>query len=205
MIEIRLEKAGKRFEKNWIFRNLNLHLNAGEHLAILGANGSGKSTLSACLGGFSSLSEGAVRHYTNMRQITPDLLYTHVSFAAPYSTLFEHLSLREHIALQGRFKPWQDGYSAETVVELTGLASHSKKPLRQFSSGMKQRVRLTLALASQSPLTLLDEPLSHLDSSGSSWYKELIQRLLQNKTVIVASNHNAQEVFFCTQTIDLSS
>ena len=69
---------------------------------------------------------------------------------------------------------------------------------------MKQRVKLGLAMFSNSSLILLDEPISNLDKNGILWYKRNIKSILKDRIVIVCSNDIEDEYFFCTKRIDLS-
>jgi ABC-type multidrug transport system ATPase subunit len=68
---------------------------------------------------------------------------------------------------------------------------------------MKQRIKLALAVLSDAPVLLLDEPLSNLDKNGFHWYKELIQQYTADKTIIVCSNNIEEEIFFCDKRIDI--
>lgn len=74
--------------------------------------------------------------------------------------------------------------------------------ISQFSSGMKQRLKLGLALLSEVPVVLLDEPTSNLDRKGIEWYQDLIDKFGQNRILIVCSNE-PREYEFCQQKIVL--
>jgi ABC-type multidrug transport system ATPase subunit len=90
------------------------------------------------------------------------------------------------------------------VIGLTGLSHAADKFVKQFSSGMKQRLKLSLAILSDTPLLLLDEPVSNLDKAAIQWYKEMIARYTAERTVIVCSNNIEEEHFFCTRQINIS-
>ncbi|NBQ48017.1 MAG: ATP-binding cassette domain-containing protein, partial [Sphingobacteriia bacterium] len=77
------------------------------------------------------------------------------------------------------------------------------KFIRQYSSGMKQRLKLALALLADTPLLLLDEPLSNLDRSGAAWYQQMITDYTAKRTVIVCSNAIEEEHFFCERALDV--
>jgi ABC-type multidrug transport system ATPase subunit len=88
------------------------------------------------------------------------------------------------------------------MIQLIGLENATHKQIRYFSSGMKQRLKLALAIFSTSPILLLDEPCSNLDKEGYALYKELIQKYAMHKLIIVGSN-DPEEYAFCTQQINL--
>ena len=77
------------------------------------------------------------------------------------------------------------------------------KQIRQFSSGMKQRVKLVMAILSHVPMILLDEPTMNLDKSGISWYLELISQFAGNRTVIICSNLHQTESAFARQSLQI--
>lgn len=88
---------------------------------------------------------------------------------------------------------------------LARLEKFMDQPLRFFSSGMKQRVRLILALQADVPIVLLDEPISNLDRDGILWFHGLIKELPETTAVIICSNHIQDEVSLCSETIDLAT
>lgn len=196
---ITLRKAGKKFGKEWIFRGMDLEIEPGSKLAVTGGNGSGKSTLLQIISGFVLLTEGTV----NYGNISPEEIHKHVSFASPYLQLPEDLSLREIIEHTAHFKPFYNNRKAKEVIEYSGLLHAADKPVKQFSSGMKQRLKLSLALMSDTPIVLLDEPVSNLDAKAIGWYRQMIGEFTGGRTVIVCSNSIPAEYDFCTLTVDV--
>lgn len=201
-MDIRLEKVGKRYRLEWIIRNLNLEIQSGERLAIEGPNGSGKSTLQKMLTGHLSPSSGSIEFSSNGTVLDRDNLYKQVSIAAPYIDLVEDFTLEEQIQFHQGFRPLIDGYDTETLIELSGLKSSRKKMIRFFSSGMKQRIKLLLAIFSKAELLLLDEPSTNLDRAGIEWYIKLLAQHIGNRTLIVASNIE-EDFGLCTRRINI--
>jgi ABC-type multidrug transport system ATPase subunit len=74
------------------------------------------------------------------------------------------------------------------------LSQALDKPLHNFSSGMQQRLKLGLAVLSDAPLLLLDEPTSHLDKAGQKWYHELLLGHIHQRTVVIATNEPEKDV-----------
>lgn len=203
-LQIDLTGAGKKFFRNWIFRKLDLSIAPGEKIALLGSNGSGKSTLLQILAGYESLSEGTLRYARSGKVVERDAVFRDISLAAPYLELIEEFTLWEIIHFHFRMKkPWND-FSSRQILELTGLEASKDKVFKYFSSGMKQRAKLALAILSDTDVVLLDEPLSNLDKNGEDWYRNLAVEYLKDRTVIVCSNRHESEYFFCEKQLDLS-
>lgn len=198
MKQISLIDAGKRFNKDWIFQSLNVEFEQGQHYAIIGNNGSGKSTLLQTLSGYTTLSKGTIE----WKNADSQTAYDQISIAAPYLELVEELTTIEHFKFHATFKSLVDTLSIQEMIQLIGLENATHKQIRYFSSGMKQRLKLALAIFSTSPILLLDEPCSNLDKEGYALYKQLIQQYAMHKLIIVGSN-DPEEYAFCTQQINL--
>lgn len=199
---ISLANVGRRFNQEWIFRNVDYSFLSGEKYAVLGPNGSGKSTLLSVLLGSLSPSEGAISYKSGV-DIPVEEIYKSISFAAPYLDLIEEFTLQETINFHFKFKAFYEGMNAESVLDLLGLAKSQDKALKYFSSGMKQRTKLALACCSNTPILLLDEPTSNLDKQGMGWYLELIERFSVNRTLIIGSNQES-EYSFCNHFVELT-
>lgn len=202
MMKIKLSEVGKRFNREWIFRNLNLEFSTGRNYAITGPNGSGKSTLLQIIAGATTLSEGEVQYFFLNRQLPVEKIFTHISIAAPYMELVEEMTLIEFLNFHSRLKPWLPGMSTTQIISVLKLESAGHKQIRYFSSGMKQRVKLAQAVFSNVPLVLLDEPSTNLDAEGIILYKNLIKNFCADRLVIVSSN-DIDEYDFCEIAIDL--
>jgi ABC-type multidrug transport system ATPase subunit len=201
---IRLNKSGKKFGREWIFRNVDHVFEPGSCTAILGANGSGKSTLLQVISGYVIPSEGTIEYIENNVALPQHDVHRHFSFASPYQELMEEFTLRESVEFQNRFRKWKNNLSNEDVISRSGLAHAADKQIRHYSSGMKQRARLIMAILAESETLLLDEPTSNLDKSAQKWYGDLITEFRGNQTVIVCSNQITEEYFFCTETLEIS-
>ena len=193
MIQIVASACGKKYRGKWVFRNLDFAIEPGQHFAITGKNGSGKSTLIKILAGYIKPSEGTVHWKHNQASLLPETLFKHVFVAAPYIEPIEEFTFPELIQFQRRFKPFTGSLSTAEIIKITNLEESKEKPLQFYSSGMKQRAMLTLALLSKSMLLLLDEPCVNLDKEAKSWYAELLYRFGKDKTLVIASNHNQEE------------
>ncbi len=198
-----LNKAGKKFYREWIFRNLDLTLEAGSKWVILGPNGSGKSTLLQILSGATGLTEGEIKFHADSVEIPVDEIFHSISISAPYLELIEEFTLAEIIHFHFKFKKTKNNLTEAEVLALSGLESKKDKVFKFFSSGMKQRIKLTLAILSDTSILLLDEPCSNLDSEVVKWYQEMIRKYAMDRTIIVASNNQKEEFGFCDKQISI--
>jgi ABC-type multidrug transport system ATPase subunit len=198
MKQISLIGAGKRFNKDWVFQSLNVDFEQGQHYALIGNNGSGKSTLLQVIAGFTNLSKGTIE----WNGADSQSIYDQISIAAPYLELVEELTTLEHFEFHAKFKSLTENISIQEMIQLIGLENSTHKQIRYFSSGMKQRLKLALAIFSTTPILLLDEPCSNLDKEGYTLYKQLIKQYAMQKLIIVGSN-DPEEYAFCNQQINL--
>ncbi|MBC6110104.1 ATP-binding cassette domain-containing protein [Pedobacter fastidiosus] len=200
-MKIALNNVGRRFNKEWIFKNLSTEFVSGKSYAILGPNGSGKSTLLSVLTGSLTPSEGEIT-FADSKEIPVENIYQYISLAAPYLELIETFTLKEIIEFHFKFKNFAPGIDAKNLITLLGLEKSANKEIKYFSSGMKQRTKLALACCSDSPILFLDEPTSNLDVQGINWYQELIEKFTKEKLTIIGSNQ-IQEYEFCSEHIQI--
>jgi len=203
-MKISLSDLGKRYNREWIFRHLNFEFDQHHRYAITGSNGSGKSTLLQILAGLIHYSEGKIVHELNGHEISSEKIYSQVAAAAPYIDMPDEFSFQELLAFHFKFKPLPRGISTNDIIEKSGLKKSAAKQIRFYSSGMKQRVRLALAFFSDTPLLLLDEPCTNLDAEGIRWYKDLIDKVANNRLLIISSN-DPHEYETCDRTLSIES
>jgi ABC-type multidrug transport system ATPase subunit len=204
-MEIRLIDTAKHFGPEVVFRHVHHVFEAGSRTAVLGPNGSGKSTLLQVVAGALVPTAGTVQHSLGGTPLDPERVYRHISIASPYLNLYEDLSLQQTIATHARFKPFRAGTTPSDVARLAHLDAHTAKPVRNLSSGMKQRLKLALAILSDTALLLLDEPTSNLDAQGAAWFHDLLVQHLGARTLLVASNRQTEETFACTASLGMDA
>ena len=149
-MHISLENIGKKYGKTWIFKGLNASIESGDRFAILGGNGSGKSTLLKIIAGQADPNSGSIIYPG-----TPvEEVYKKLSYCAPYIDLIEELTLSELLHFVGSYQAFLPAFSEGRIFDM--LAYDPNKWIKDYSSGMKQRVKIALALFADVSLTLLD-------------------------------------------------
>ncbi|OFY66973.1 MAG: hypothetical protein A3H98_12605 [Bacteroidetes bacterium RIFCSPLOWO2_02_FULL_36_8] len=186
---IRLENISKRFQKHWVFREINFCFSTGNIYAITGKNGSGKSTLLQIISGFLSPNSGSVQYMSDTDIIiSSDEIFEYVSLVSPEMELYDEMNLEEIIDFHFSFKKMQNDFNRTKIIELLNFTSHLQKPIKSFSTGMKQKLKLALGFYASAPVLLLDEPISNLDDTAITWYLEQLQKFTAGRLVIIASN-----------------
>ncbi len=201
-MNILLHNIGKKYNYHWIFRRINLELGAPAHWGILGNNGSGKTTLLKVLSGYLTPSEGDITWSLKNKDISPSV-FRFTGIASPHLELIEEFSLRESLLFHSKFRSFIQNHTLKSLIKTSGLEKSADKPIKYFSSGMKQRVKLLLAVMSDNPLIILDEPCSNLDDRSIDWYKQLIDEYIGDRLLIIGSNDKETECFSCSRFINL--
>jgi len=200
---ITLNNIGKRYNYEWIFSKLNYQFQPGTAYAVVGPNGSGKSTLLRVVAGNLMPSEGDIVYHHDDKNYTNDTIFRHIGFCAPYLDLPDEFTVKEMLQFHSRFKPLSSSIKIEDILERAGLMKHAGKSIKYLSSGLKQRLKLSLCFYFDVPVILLDEPTTNLDEDGVKWYRNTIEPLVKNKLVIICSNAE-REYSFCTQTLTVT-
>jgi ABC-type multidrug transport system ATPase subunit len=215
-MKISLTDAGKRFNRDWIFRHITYTFESGKSYAITGPNGSGKSTLLQALSGGMYINEGKIEYMKSEvgsqkvsstakspnEQQTADNIYSEVSICAPYLEVVEEMTLREFLDFHHGFKPFLSGVTTDSIIPILGLEKAVDKQIRYYSSGMKQRVKLAQCFFSDTAIVLLDEPCTNLDTDGIQLYHSLVDQYCKDRLVVVSSN-DVVEYQFCKEKINV--
>jgi ABC-type multidrug transport system ATPase subunit len=202
-MKISLTDAGKRFNRDWIFRHLTYEFSAGQSYAIVGPNGSGKSTLLQALSGAMLLNEGKGEWSIDNKQLPNENVYSYISICAPYLEVVDEMTLIEFLDFHSGFKPFLSSVTSEKIISILDLENAVNKQIRNYSSGMRQRVKLAQAIFSDVPVVLLDEPCTNLDATGIQLYHDLINEYCKNRMVVVSSNDEV-EFSFCKEKLNIN-
>ena len=199
-MDIILDNIGKRYIQEWVFRGITDEIKQGDCVAITGRNGSGKSTLLQIISGYRLPSTGKIKYMLSDKEVEGNEIFSYISFASPYLELIEEFTMKEQLSFHFT---WRDTrFSTEEIGELFNISGALNKPIKYFSSGMKQRLKLAMAFCTKSDLLLLDEPTSNLDSEGIKVYDECIESLADGRTIIIASN-DPLEYKYCNRSLQI--
>src|SRR5688572_25078568 len=190
--EIQVSDLSKRFNKEWIFKNVNYTFQSGKTYAITGPNGSGKSTLMQVLWGQLPQSSGLIKYRSDNADISVEEIFSQVSVATPYMDLIEEFTLEEQLRFHFRMRTIRSGHTLESILDKLYLTHARAKSISNFSSGMKQRLKLGLAFYTESKILFLDEPGTNLDEQAFTWYKENLNELPENQLIFIASNQRSE-------------
>lgn len=189
-MDIIVKNLSKQFQEEWIFKKLDYHFQNNRIYAVTGPNGSGKSTLLQIISGFLPQTVGDVNYISGGKHIAPENFYQHIAVATPYIELIEEFTALEILKFHFQFKKMQAEESLEAFLASIELPGTADKLLKNFSSGMKQRLKLGLAFYTDVPIILLDEPTSNLDKQGIAWYQKLIAAKRNDRLIIICSNQD---------------
>jgi len=200
-------KLAKYYSHRLVFGNLNFSISSGSSLGILGRNGSGKSTLIKTICGLISPSQGDFAFSVSGKELKSEEYYKHIGFMSPYLNLYDELTALENLEffmnLKCPDKPKNEREEKiSSLLESVGLYKRRKDFYKNYSSGMKQRVKLCFALLNEPELLLLDEPCSNLDKEGIDIVYKYAEEQKQSKMLIIATNEES-DLNLCDTTLNI--
>jgi ABC-type multidrug transport system ATPase subunit len=203
-MKILAHQINKKYRQEYIIRDFSFEINANDKIALIGQNGSGKSTLLKILAQYSFPSKGTIE-YINLKdqKIHQDQAYQFVSFVAPYVEIIEEFTLTELVTFLQKVNYLSDELSLNEFENYIQLSPNKDKLIKNYSSGMRQKVKLGASFLSNRPLLFLDEPTSNLDETAKKWFSENINHV-KNKTIIMASNETS-EIDLCESVIQIQN
>jgi len=185
-------ELSKRFNREWIFHKLSYRFESGKTYALVGPNGSGKSTLLHILTGQVPPSGGTLSYETGAGNVDSHEVYKSLAIAAPYMDLIDEFTLYEMVKFHFCFKQTRNGITIDEIIEKMELTHARQKQVSNFSSGMRQRLKLGLVFFSKAELLFLDEPTANLDQKSIEWYWKNLTMLLGKSLIIIASNQEME-------------
>lgn len=196
---IEIKNLYKQFGDNVVLDNINLHVDKGEVVSLIGPSGSGKSTVLRCIVDLEKISKGEILiegHSMQKKDIDRNLkkemlLKTGMVFQT--FNLFPHLSVRNNIVktlkLVKRKGSEEANRIAEKVLSVVGLSDKIENYPNELSGGQKQRVAIARALALQPDMLLFDEPTSALDPELVKEVLDIIRKLKKEKITMLIVSH----------------
>ncbi len=201
---LKVSELCKYYSRTLLFKDISFNLRPGEILAITGWNGSGKSTLLRIIAGLVRPSAGQVEMSYEDQPIPKESRRRFLGMVAPALALYDELTALENMAFFCRVRGVvYDRNHCLHVMERVGLTEQACKMCRNYSSGMKQRLKLAQALLHNPPLLLLDEPGCNLDTKGMKIVEDITLAQRRSGMTVIASNEK-REVDYADRVINLS-
>jgi len=203
--ELILTDIEKKFVTKTIFKKVNLNLKNGSSLALTGRNGSGKSTLIKIIAGLLAATKGKCTLNINGNKTDKGHLYRYTGFVAPYLNLYDELSAYENLEFFTVMK--SNGKKADkeyinSLLERVNLYNRRFDFVKDFSSGMKQRLKLAFSIINSPPLLLMDEPRTNLDTYGIDIAYGIIEEQIKQGILILATNE-IEDTAMCAQSLNI--
>jgi len=191
MIEVR--NLTKRFGRFTAVDDLSFTVGRGEAVALWGANGAGKTTAVRCLlnlfpyeGEITINGLDARRQSKEVRRL--------IGFVPQELSFHDDMSVAETLVFYARLKKAPDGFDFEPLLERLRLTEHVQKRVGELSGGLKQRLALAVALLSDPPILVLDEPTASLDIRSREEFLTLLRELKRAGKTLVFSSHHLEEI-----------
>ncbi|MBS4192432.1 ABC transporter ATP-binding protein [Bacillus sp. FJAT-49705] len=202
MSVLSIQDISKKFADVDVIKHLNLQVNEGEFVSILGPSGSGKSTLFSLIGGILAPDEGTI--ILQGKKINSQT--GAVSYMPQSPSLLPWRTVLQNVLLGQELKGTKDTSKALEMIEKAGLAEYAHSYPHELSGGMKQRVSFIRALLSPQPIILLDEPFSALDElTRLDMQKWLLSIWENNRRTVLFVTHNLEEALFLSDRIVILS
>ena len=196
MIAIEINNLNKRYDKTLAVKNINLKINKGKTIGLLGPNGCGKSTTIGMLLGLIKPTSGKV--LINGKNIETDRtnLLEKMNFISPYIELPKKLTIEENLKVYGKLYGVKNlKNKIFELMEMLNLMDFKKRKTGELSSGQKNRVSLAKALINDPEILLLDEPTASLDPDVGDYVRGIIENFAaKNDSTILLASHNMNEV-----------
>lgn len=208
VIMIELQAVGKVYpdgkELFWALRGVELQVEAGEFLMVVGPSGSGKSTLLSVIGGLNPPDEGSTRIddipiYDLSQEQRAEFRGDYLGFVFQDFQLLTHLTVLENVLLPLTVSGWdrvRQRRKAEEALERVGLLGKARRLPNLLSGGERQRVAIARALAREAPIILADEPTGNLDSQTGWEVMELFRDLAREGATLIVVTHNPENFRF---------
>jgi len=197
-IVVYVNNVDVKYDKSTILNKINLRINKGEIIGLLGPSGAGKTTLVKAIIGMKSIENGEIRVFN---EVVPKLDITiNMGYMAQSDALYEDLSGIDNVIFFGSIfgmKGKNLKERAKEVLSLVDLEKDSNKLVKNYSGGMKRRLSLAIALVHSPKLLILDEPTVGIDPVLRQKFWDEFNRIKANGGTIILTTHVMDEAYKC--------
>lgn len=192
-MKINIDNISKSFDKGLVLNNINLYFESGKVYGLKGRNGSGKTMLLRAISGLILPDKGTIK-------IDDKILGDDLSFPPSVGVLIENpgyipeLSGKENLRNIADIKSVVSDKEINEIMKYFDLEPESKKPVKKYSLGMKQKLGLCMAFMEDPELILLDEPMNALDEKAVNDLKELILKKEKEGKLIIIASHDLEDL-----------
>jgi len=191
-MKIEIKNIGKYFGERKIFSNINFEISSGSSVSITGPNGSGKTTLMRIISGLLNPTVGTVIYSDNGNELKDREKFSHLGLVGPYLELYNELTAMENLKFFSKMKRISnDEFIILELLEKMNLSGHESDLVKNYSSGMKQRLKYVFALLGSPEILLVDEPTSNLDKEGINTVYNIMEKQKSEGILIIATNDEA--------------
>ena len=200
MSEIIIENLSKTIKNNKILDNVNLTFESGHVYGLVGRNGSGKTMLLRAIFGLIFPDSGKV--IIDGKQLHKDISFPEsCGIIIENTDLLPNFSAFDNLKMLSEIKNTANDNMIKSAIKSVGLDPDSKKKVKTFSLGMKQRLSIAQTLFEDPDILLLDEPTNALDEDGVNDVRRiLLEQKKKNKLIIIAS-HNKEDISLLSDTV----
>tara|TARA_B100001013_G_scaffold156040_1_gene92949 strand:- start:3778 stop:4680 length:903 start_codon:yes stop_codon:yes gene_type:complete len=184
---VNAQHVTKKYDDFKALDDLSLEVNRGGAWALLGPNGAGKTTFLKCLLGLKEFN-GSIQIDGIDIQQDPKKAKSLIGYVPQHPALYDDLSVQEELRYFGDMRDVKRARVRE-LIEFVGLEAWARQPVGALSGGMKQRLMLAVALLSDPPVLLLDEPTANLDVRRQLEFRNLIKLLVEEGKTVVLTTH----------------
>lgn len=200
-MQLSVQNISKKYRREWIFKEFSYDFLLNNRYGIEGYNGSGKSTLLKIISGQLIPSGGKILISKDGTFIPKEVYYQEFIFIAPYIELIEEFSVQELLIFSQKTGLIPIKTTLEEFLEFTELKNTEDKLIKDYSSGMKQKLKLGLGLLSDRTVLLLDEPTTNLDKAAKEWFYTKL-KAQTGKIILIASNEE-EDLALCQTKISI--
>ncbi len=190
---IRVEHVALELKKHKLLNDINLQVNAGEIVGLVGCNGSGKTMIMKCICGFQTAFTGTIR--VNEKELGRDIDFPNdIGLVIETPGFMPYYSGYKNLKILANLRDMIDDAQIKKSMDLVGLDWKLRLPVRKYSLGMRQRLGIAQALMENPSILVLDEPFNGLDKQMSAKIRSLLLEEKKRGKCILISSHNSFDI-----------